>query len=97
MQIRQAVGSTRTRREDTLRFLRGFLEELKADGFIAASLRRSGRNDAAVAPPCPGWRPSEPGPSSRTREMTVGETRGGQPGRRVRGSIPGGHKGSLSP
>lgn len=50
MQIRQAVGTTRTRRAETLRFLRAFVEELKADGFIAASLRRSGRADAAVAP-----------------------------------------------
>jgi polar amino acid transport system substrate-binding protein len=51
MQIRQAVGTTRTRREATLRFLCGFVEDLNGDGFIAASLRRSGRGDAAVAPP----------------------------------------------
>jgi polar amino acid transport system substrate-binding protein len=51
MQIQQAVGTTRTRRDDTLGFLRTFVEELKANGFIAAALRRSGRHDATVAPP----------------------------------------------
>jgi polar amino acid transport system substrate-binding protein len=51
MQIQQAVGTTRTRRDDTLGFLRTFVEELKANGFIAAALRRSGRHDATVGPP----------------------------------------------
>jgi polar amino acid transport system substrate-binding protein len=53
MEIQQAVGTTRTRREDTLGFLRRFVEELKADGFIAEALRRAGRPDATVAPPAP--------------------------------------------
>jgi polar amino acid transport system substrate-binding protein len=53
MEIQQAVGTTRTRRDDTLGFLRRFVEELKADGFIADALRRSGRPDATVAPPAP--------------------------------------------
>ena len=51
MEILQAVGTTRARSEETVTFLRAFVEELKADGFVAASLQRSGRTDAAVAPP----------------------------------------------
>lgn len=51
MEIRQAVGTTRSRSDETMRFLREFVEELKAKGFIAESLRRAGRKDAAVAPP----------------------------------------------
>ena len=51
MEIRQALGTTRTRRPETVRFLRAFIEELKAGGFVAESLRRSDQPDAAVAPP----------------------------------------------
>ncbi|TWD79017.1 polar amino acid transport system substrate-binding protein [Kribbella amoyensis] len=50
MQIRQAVGTTKTRTPETVQYLRGVVEELKASGFIAESLQRSGRPDAAVAP-----------------------------------------------
>lgn len=50
MEIRQAVGTTRTRSEETLGFLRAFVEGVKADGFVAEALRRSGRRDARVAP-----------------------------------------------
>ena len=46
MEIQQAVGTTRARSEETVAYLRAFVEELKADGFVAASLRRSGRIDA---------------------------------------------------
>jgi polar amino acid transport system substrate-binding protein len=53
MEIQQAVGTTRTRRDDTLGFLRTFVEELKANGFIVEALRRAGRRDATVAPPDP--------------------------------------------
>jgi polar amino acid transport system substrate-binding protein len=53
MEIQQAVGTTRTRRDDTLGFLRTFVEELKANGFIVEALRRAGRRDATVAPPAP--------------------------------------------
>ena len=49
MEIRQAVGTARTRRPETTRFLHGLIEELKATGFVAESLRRSGRF-ATVAP-----------------------------------------------
>jgi len=51
MEIRQAVGTTRTRRPETVGFLRDLVEELKANGFVADSLRRSDQHDAAVAPP----------------------------------------------
>jgi polar amino acid transport system substrate-binding protein len=49
MEIRQAVGTAKTKRPETTRFLRGLVEELKATGFVADSLRRSGQT-AAVAP-----------------------------------------------
>lgn len=49
MDIRQAVGTAKTKRPETTRFLRGLVEELKATGFVADSLRRSGQS-AAVAP-----------------------------------------------
>lgn len=51
MEIQQAVGTSRGRDAATVSFLRGFVEELKADGFIAEALRRSGQLDASVAPP----------------------------------------------
>ena len=43
MQIRQAVGTARPKREPTVRFLRDLVEELKASGFVADALRRSGQ------------------------------------------------------
>ena len=49
MEIRQAVGTAKTKRPETTRFLHELVEELKATGFIADSLRRSGQS-AAVAP-----------------------------------------------
>ena len=51
MQIEQAVGTTVGRRPETVRFLHEVVEELKACGFVADSLQRSGQPDAAVAPP----------------------------------------------
>jgi polar amino acid transport system substrate-binding protein len=53
MQIRQALGTTRTRAPATLRFLAAFVEDLKASGFIGDALRRSGQDGALVAPPEP--------------------------------------------
>lgn len=50
MQIRQAVGTAKTKRPQTTRFLRDLVEELKATGFVARALRRSGQS-AVVAPP----------------------------------------------
>lgn len=49
MEIQQAVGTTRSRSNDTLAFLHAFVEELKSDGFVADALERSGRRDARVA------------------------------------------------
>lgn len=51
MEIRQALGTTRDRDPQTVRFLRTFIEELKATGFIAGSLQRANQLDATVAPP----------------------------------------------
>lgn len=51
MEIRQAVGTTRSRTPETARFLWELIEELKADGFVADALRRSGRPGTPVAPP----------------------------------------------
>ncbi|MYS91035.1 MULTISPECIES: transporter substrate-binding domain-containing protein [Streptomyces] len=53
MEIRQAVGTTTTRRPETIRFLRELVEELKADGFVAASLRRAGQSETLAAPTRP--------------------------------------------
>jgi polar amino acid transport system substrate-binding protein len=53
MQIRQAVGTARTRAPGTVRYLAAAVEELKASGFIADALRRSGQDSALVAPPAP--------------------------------------------
>ncbi|MFI5585880.1 transporter substrate-binding domain-containing protein [Amycolatopsis sp. NPDC051758] len=51
MQIQQAVGTTPDRRPETVEFLRALVEELKANGFVAGSLRRANQPDATVAPP----------------------------------------------
>jgi polar amino acid transport system substrate-binding protein len=51
MQIQQAVGTTIHRRPGTVLFLCDLVEELKASGFVAQALVRSGQPDAAVAPP----------------------------------------------
>jgi polar amino acid transport system substrate-binding protein len=50
MQIRQAVGTTKAKHPETIEFLCALVEDLKASGFIADSLRRSGQT-APVAPP----------------------------------------------
>lgn len=51
MEIQQAVGTSRSRDGATVTFLRAFVEDLKADGFIADALRRAGQQGASVAPP----------------------------------------------
>lgn len=50
MEIPQAVGTAKTRRQETTQFLHDLVEELKATGFVADALRRSGQT-APVAPP----------------------------------------------
>jgi polar amino acid transport system substrate-binding protein len=49
MQIQQAVAVSKTRGPTAIEFLAGVIGELKASGFIASSLRRSGQT-ARVAP-----------------------------------------------
>ena len=51
MQIQQAMGTSKDRQPETVRFLRELVEELKLSGFIAESLRRSGQAEGLVAPP----------------------------------------------
>ena len=50
MQIQQALGTTRTRRGETVEFLRDLVEELKGNGFVAEALRRANHPDDLVAP-----------------------------------------------
>jgi polar amino acid transport system substrate-binding protein len=50
MEIRQAMGTAKGRLAGAAH-LRSFIEELKANGFVADALRRSNQPDAAVAPP----------------------------------------------
>jgi polar amino acid transport system substrate-binding protein len=51
MQIRQAVGVPKARQPETVQFLRDLVEDLKASGFVAESLRRASQLAAQVAPP----------------------------------------------
>lgn len=51
MRIQQALGTTLTRRPETVRFLRDLVEELKAGGFVADALRRANQSGSLVAPP----------------------------------------------
>jgi polar amino acid transport system substrate-binding protein len=51
MEIRQALGTTRGRSAETVEFLRAFIEDAKAGGFVADALRRSDQADVGVAPP----------------------------------------------
>ena len=51
MQVKQAVGTPRTRAPGTLEFLRSVVEELKAGGFVADAIRRADNPDVCVAPP----------------------------------------------
>jgi polar amino acid transport system substrate-binding protein len=49
-QIRQAVATSKSRTDPAVAFLREFVETVKANGFVADALARSGQ-DATVAPP----------------------------------------------
>ena len=49
MAIEQAMGTLKGR-ELGARYLRKFIEEMKASGFVAEALRSSGQGDATVAP-----------------------------------------------
>jgi polar amino acid transport system substrate-binding protein len=50
MEIRQAMGTPQGRPKGA-EYLRGFIEEMKASGFVADALNRSNQPDATVAPP----------------------------------------------
>lgn len=52
MQIEQAMGTPRGRAAG-VRYLREFVEEMKASGFVADALAKSGQTDAVVAAPSP--------------------------------------------
>jgi polar amino acid transport system substrate-binding protein len=49
MEIRQAMGTPKGR-DAAAAYLRGFVEEMKASGFVGDSLKRAGQGDATVAP-----------------------------------------------
>jgi polar amino acid transport system substrate-binding protein len=50
MTIEQAMGTVKGR-EACVAYLRTFIEEMKASGFVARALEASGQGDATVAPP----------------------------------------------
>ncbi|MFI0778029.1 transporter substrate-binding domain-containing protein [Streptomyces sp. NPDC021212] len=50
MTIRQAVGTTKERRPETVRFLSETVAHLTASGFVAQALHRSGQDPALAAP-----------------------------------------------
>jgi polar amino acid transport system substrate-binding protein len=50
MEIEQAMGTPQGRDPAGAKYLRAFVEEMKASGFVAAALKRSNQPDAAVAP-----------------------------------------------
>ena len=52
MEIQQAMGTAKGR-DKGARYLHGFVEEMKASGFVADALKRSNQPDASVAPPAP--------------------------------------------
>jgi len=52
MAIKQAMGTPKGR-EAGARYLRAFVEEMKASGFVADALRQSGQ-DATIARPSAG-------------------------------------------
>jgi polar amino acid transport system substrate-binding protein len=50
MQIRQALGTSTAKRPETVAYLHDLIEELKASGFVAASLTAAGQSASLVAP-----------------------------------------------
>jgi polar amino acid transport system substrate-binding protein len=50
MEIRQAMGTPQGRDPAGANYLKSFVEEMKASGFVADALKRSNQPDAAVAP-----------------------------------------------
>ena len=74
MQIRQALGTTRTRAPETAAFLAAAIEDLKASGFVRDALLRSGQDPAAVAPPEP---PQPPTPATPIGDIPAQPPPGG--------------------
>jgi polar amino acid transport system substrate-binding protein len=56
MDIEQAVATPKGRGEAGRRYLHAFMEEMKASGYVEAALLRSGKTEAAVAPPAREYR-----------------------------------------
>jgi polar amino acid transport system substrate-binding protein len=50
MEIQQAMCLPKGR-DSALHYLRAFVEEMKASGFVAGALKRANQPDAEVAPP----------------------------------------------
>src|SRR5438445_570626 len=50
--VQQAIGTPKNR-EASARFLRAFVEEVKASGLVAAAISRNGAQGVTVAPPAP--------------------------------------------
>lgn len=50
MVIQQAMGLSKDRGEEAARYLRTFVEDLKASGFVSAALKRHGIQGCSVAP-----------------------------------------------
>jgi polar amino acid transport system substrate-binding protein len=50
MVIRQAMGTPKSRGDEASAFLAGFVEQMKANGFVAAALERHQVRGASVAP-----------------------------------------------
>ena len=50
--VPQAVGTPKSRAE-AAKFLRAFVEDVKASGFVASAISRNGVNGVSVAPPAP--------------------------------------------
>jgi len=53
MAIEQAMGTVKGRDVGAVRYLKEFVEEMKASGFVGKALQASGQGDATVAPPSP--------------------------------------------
>jgi polar amino acid transport system substrate-binding protein len=57
MVIRQAMGVPKSRGTEAAAFLAGFVEDMKAGGFVTAALKRHGIDGATVAQRCIDWQP----------------------------------------
>src|SRR5262249_2945830 len=53
MAIEQAMGTVKGRDAGAVRYLKEFVEEMKASGFVGKALHASGQGDATVAPASP--------------------------------------------